>query len=130
VTTHSSRLTVVVVEDDDAWRSTMADWLKARGCHVLALSRGDWVTTALKTHVVDAVILDVQLPGQSGLDVLRSLRLQWPALPVIITTAFGGPQAQAAAMQHGANAYLEKPFSLGRLTAVIDRVTGANADFA
>jgi DNA-binding response OmpR family regulator len=122
------RLTVVVVEDDDAWRSTLVDWLKAKGCHVLALSRGDWVTTALKTHVVDAVILDVNLPGQSGREVLRSLRLQWPALPVIVTTAFGGAQAEAGAMQDGANAYIEKPFSLGKLTALLARVTAANGD--
>ena len=124
------RLTVVVVEDDDAWRSTLADWLKAKGCHVLGLSRGDWVTTALKTHAVDAVILDVNLPGQSGREVLRSLRLQWPALPVIVTTAFGGPQAEAAAMQDGANAYIEKPFSLGSLTALLARVTAAARDRA
>jgi two-component system response regulator FlrC len=123
MTDPSPKRTVVVVEDDDAWRSTIADWLKAKGCHVLALSRGDWVTTALKTYSVDAVILDVHLPGPSGLEVLRSLRLQWPVLPVIITTAFGGPGAQAAAIQDGATAYLEKPFSLRRLTTVMDRVT-------
>jgi DNA-binding response OmpR family regulator len=126
MTDPSPKRTVVVVEDDDAWRSTIADWLKAKGCHVLALSRGDWVTTALKTYSVDAVILDIHLPGPSGLDVLRSLRLQWPVLPVIITTAFGGPGAHAAAIHDGATAYLEKPFSLRRLTTVVDRVTGSS----
>jgi DNA-binding response OmpR family regulator len=53
-------------------------------------------------------------------------------LPVIITTAFGGPEAQAMALQHGASAYLDKPFPMARLVAALHRITstsgGANAD--
>jgi DNA-binding response OmpR family regulator len=118
-------LTVLVVDDDEVWRRGVSDWLGRDGFHVVGCSRGDWVTTAVKTHSADIVVLDVHLPGQSGLEVLRSLRDRWPSLPVIVTTAFGGSDVEATALRQGASAYIEKPFRLERLVAAVRQMIAA-----
>jgi DNA-binding NtrC family response regulator len=117
-------LSVLVVDDDDAWRLTLKDWLERRDVHVVGCSHGDWAVTAIQTHHPDLVILDVHLPGRSGLDVLRSIRHRWPGLPVIVTTAFGGNDAEESAMRLGANAYLGKPFRMDRLLGLVRRLAG------
>jgi len=65
----------------------------------------------------DAVILDKQLPGPNGLDLLSFLRKRLPAVPVIFVTAFGGPGVAMEAARRGAYSYLEKPF---RIATVLD----------
>jgi DNA-binding response OmpR family regulator len=88
------------------------------------LPRGDWVVQAVDLHQPDVVILDVNLPGITGLEVLRAVERRWPALPVVVMTAFGGPTVGAEARRLGAVAYLEKPFRMGTL---VEAVRGAAA---
>jgi DNA-binding response OmpR family regulator len=117
-------LSVLVVDDDDAWRLTLKDSLERDGVHVVGCSRGDRAMTAVQTHNPDVVLLDVQLPGRSGLEVLRSVRHRWPKLPVIVTTAFGGSDVEQVATREGASAYIDKPFRIERLLAVVRGLTG------
>jgi DNA-binding response OmpR family regulator len=119
-----SVLSVLVVDDDDAWVLTLKAWLERDGAHVYGCSHGDWALSAVQTHNPDVVLLDVQLPGRNGLEVLQSVRLRWPELPVIVTTAFGGSDVEDAAVRAGADAYIGKPFRMERLLAVIRRITG------
>jgi two-component system response regulator AtoC len=123
----ASTVSVLVVDDDASWRAVLAGWLQQEGFRVVGISRGDWVTSAVETQAADIVILDVQLPGLGGLDVLRALRTRWPDLPVIVTTAFGGPDTEDLARQRGATGYLEKPFRIGELMAEVRRATKAGA---
>lgn len=118
-------LNLLVVDDDEAWRLTLKDWLARKNVQVVGCSHGDWAITAIQTHRPDVVMLDVHLPGRSGLDVLRSVRHRWPALPVIVTTAFGGAESEEAATSLGASAYLAKPFRMERLFTVLRRLLGA-----
>jgi DNA-binding response OmpR family regulator len=114
--------TVLLVDDDAAWRAAVKDWLEGEGFAVVGLSRGEWALTAVETHRADVVVLDVQLPGMGGLDVLRFIRLRWAELPVIVTTAFGGERTADLAHQRGATAYLEKPFRMAELGDEVRRV--------
>ena len=115
-------LTLLVVDDDPAWRDALKEWLDREGFRVIMLARADWVVQAVELHRPDVVVLDVNLPGASGLDVLTGLARRWPSLPVVIMTAFGGPGVGAEARRLGAAAYLEKPFRMGLLVDEIRRV--------
>ena len=122
-------LTLLVVDDDPAWRDALKEWLEREGFRAVMLARADWVVQAVELHHPDVVVLDVNLPGASGLDVLGAIERRWPGLPVVIMTAFGGPGVGAEARRLGAAGYLEKPFRMGTLVEEIRRVAaGAGPD--
>ena len=115
-------LTLLVVDDDPAWRDALKGWLEREGFRAIMLARADWIVPAVELHRPDAIVLDVNLPGTSGLDVLGALRRRWPALPVVIMTAFGGPGVGDVARRLGAASYIEKPFRMAALVDEIRRV--------
>jgi DNA-binding NtrC family response regulator len=115
-------LTLLVVDDDPAWRDALKGWLDRGGFSAVMLARADWVVPAVELHRPDVVVLDVNLPGTSGLDVLDGLGRRWPGLPVVIMTAFGGPGVGDTARRLGAAGYLEKPFRMAALVNEIRRV--------
>jgi DNA-binding NtrC family response regulator len=115
-------LTLLVIDDDTAWRDALKGWLEREGFRAVMLARADWVVPAVELHHPDVIVLDVNLPGVSGLDVLDGLRRRWPELPVVIMTAFGGPGVGDTARRLGAAAYLEKPFRMAALVNEIRRV--------
>jgi DNA-binding NtrC family response regulator len=119
-------LTLLVVDDDSAWRDALKEWLEREGFRAVMLARADWIVPAVELHRPDVIVLDVNLPGASGLDVLDGLGRRWPALPVVIMTAFGGPGVGNTARRLGAAAYLEKPFRMGILVDEIRRVASRN----
>lgn len=114
-------LTLLVVDDDPAWRDALKEWLEREGFRAIMLARADWVVHAVELHRPDVIVLDVNLPGGSGLDLLGVLERRWPALPVVIMTAFGGPGVGDVARRLGAAAYLEKPFRMAALVHEIRR---------
>jgi DNA-binding NtrC family response regulator len=125
--------TVLVVDDDAAWRAVLERWLQDEGMRGIGVARGEWVTGAIHTHQPDVVLLDVHLPGIDGLYVLGVVRRHWPTLPVIIMTAFGGRETAELARRCGATGYLDKPFRMTELASELARATGgrdaeANAD--
>jgi two-component system, NtrC family, nitrogen regulation response regulator GlnG len=119
---HERDLRLVVVDDDDSWRGLLETWLDREGCRAIMIARAEWVLQAIDQHHPDVVVLDVELPGGNGLDVLASLRRRWPSLPVIVMTAFGNAVVADRARRLRADAYLEKPFRLAALVAEIRRV--------
>jgi two-component system response regulator HydG len=119
------RPTVLVVEDDGAMRALLRDFLDRVGYRVLEQPNGAAVTALVETEHVDAVILDKEMPGPSGLDLLSFLRHRLPDVPVVFITAFGGPDVAEEARRRGAYRYLEKPF---RLAAVRDTLAEATRE--
>jgi DNA-binding response OmpR family regulator len=115
-------ITILLVDDDGVWRAALASWLEREGFRVLGLSRGDRVASALESRRVDAMILDVRLPGLDGLEVLAEVRRRWPGLPVIVTTAFGGSETGDVARRRGATGYLDKPFRMAELLTQLRRL--------
>jgi DNA-binding response OmpR family regulator len=108
---------VLVVEDeaDIAW--TVAGALEESGVAAdVALDGEAGLRLALETHY-DAVVLDLLLPKLPGLSVLKALRDQRPATPVILLTALNGVADRISGLDLGADDYLTKPFALGELLA-------------
>jgi DNA-binding NtrC family response regulator len=82
----------------------------------------------LRAAPFDLIVLDKEMPGLTGFDLLPTLRREFPQVPVVLITAFGGRQVAANAIRLGATSYLEKPFRLGQLRDVIDGLVSPPAD--
>ena len=121
-TEQESTGTVVVVDDDTVWLSDLETWLSHDGFRVVGISRGEWVVDAVWFHEPDVVVLDVNLPGADGLDLLAQLRRRQPESPVIIMTAFGDFEVKDRARRLGAADYFDKPFRVKDLISAIRRV--------
>jgi DNA-binding NtrC family response regulator len=116
--------TVMIVDDDTAWRGSLERYLSSEGMRGIGLGRAEWIASAIETHRPDAVLLDIHLPGVDGLQALETVRRRWPTLPVIIMTAFGGRETADLAMRCGATGYLDKPFRMADLVGEVRRATG------
>ncbi len=104
---------VVLVEDDDALRSALAELLKRAG-HLVS-SCPDGATGLKAVDEADLLVTDLRMPGFDGLSLLREARLRRPALQVIVMTGYGSISSAVEAMRLGARAYLTKPFETDEL---------------
>ena len=88
---------------------------------------GRTIPEALRDVRVDVVVLDKEMPGTGGLQALAQLRRSHPRLPVILITAFGGPDVERRALALGATRYLEKPFPLRHLIESVRQASRVSA---
>ncbi len=108
---------VLLIEDEPGIVDFVTRGLEAQGFSVTAELDGlAGERTALRESF-DMVVLDLMLPGRSGLEVLRALRTAKPGLPVIVLTARGEVEDRVHGLEAGAADYLGKPFSLAELVA-------------
>ena len=128
---------VLVVEDDGEVRQLLARLLRENGFGVSAARDGREMREAMKHAAppVDLVLLDVMLPGASGLDLLREIRAASPRLPVVMLTARGEEADRVLGLELGADDYVAKPFGrrelVARLRAVLRRAAaGGETDGA
>lgn len=103
-------LPILLVEDDRALREALADTLELGGYRYRAVDSGEAALLALAEESFGLVISDVNMPGIDGHQLLASIRLRDPALPVLLMTAFGSIERAVEAMRGGAADYLVKPF--------------------
>jgi two-component system OmpR family response regulator len=119
---------VLVVEDEKKVASLIQSGLVERGFAAEVCHDGDAAMRMLAAEAFDAVIMDIMLPGRDGLSVLRKLRDERNAIPVVLLTARGDLNERVEGLELGADDYLPKPFSmtelLARLKAVLRRRTG------
>jgi DNA-binding response OmpR family regulator len=108
---------ILVIEDEPGIVDFVERGLRAHGFEVTSALDGIAGTDRALQEDVDLVVLDMMLPGRSGLDVLAALSAARPTLPVIVLTARGEIQDRIAGLDAGAVDYLVKPFSLGELAA-------------
>ncbi len=110
---------ILVIEDEPGIVDFLERGLRAQGFDVLSATDGVSGAEAAVHQDVDLVVLDLMLPGRSGLDVLGTVRDAKPGLPVIVLTALGEIEHRVAGLDAGAVDYLTKPFSLTELAARI-----------
>jgi mannose-1-phosphate guanylyltransferase len=115
----AARSTVLLVEDDEALVALIRDVLVAEGFEVVVATRGDAAIASLEGSRVDVALLDKELPGTNGLDLVAYLAARHPGLPTILMTAFGGTLVARAAQERGAAMYLDKPVRLDTLVAAV-----------
>jgi DNA-binding NtrC family response regulator len=118
---------VLIVDDDPGMLRAMTKVLTNQGMQVTGVSDPTAVVTKLAEagKRFDLVITDLRMPTFSGRGVL-ALASALPELPVIIITAFGGPDVEAQALKLGAFAFLEKPVAAAELIDVVKRALAAS----
>jgi two-component system response regulator AtoC len=113
---------ILVVDDDKSIRAYLSDFLSSRGFHPLCMESGDRALDRMATgYLPDAVILDINMPGMSGMEVLERIKQINDVTPVIMLTVLGEVNNVVSAMRMGADDYLKKPFEEDELEQAIGR---------
>ena len=100
---------VAIVDDEEPVRKALRRLLRASGLQAEGFASGQEFLDAAAQRQPDCVVLDLHMPGMSGLQALRKLQACAPALPVVVITAHDEPETRAQCMASGAAAYLRKP---------------------
>ena len=108
---------ILLVEDDTVLADALSRALVQSAHAVDIVDNGDQAERALALGIYDLAILDIGLPGQSGLEVLRSLRARRSTMPVLMLTALDTLEDRVRGLDLGADDYLAKPFDLPELEA-------------
>jgi DNA-binding NtrC family response regulator len=111
---------VLIVDDDPHLRSMLTDLVKTLGCEAACVSDGAAALRAIVETRPDVVLLDILMPGLSGLDLLPSLQALAPGVPVIMLSGTADEELGRQALARGAFDYVVKPVDLRRLAEVID----------
>jgi hypothetical protein len=118
---------ILVIDDDPAIIAFTSDTLSEAGFEVRAAKNGSGAAALVREHGIELVITDIIMPESEGLETIRHLRREYPALPIIaISGAFGG-QFLKPARTFGVQAAIQKPFSAEELMEVVRRTLGIGA---
>ncbi len=109
--------TILVIEDDFASRDLLNDALSEQGHEVLLAASGAEGLRCLPKS--DLVVLEVMLPGASGLELATEIRRDYPTLPILMATALSTTKDKLAGFDKGADDYITKPYDLDELSARI-----------
>ncbi|MEN6584530.1 MAG: response regulator transcription factor [Sulfuricella sp.] len=120
---------VLVIEDEASLQAQLRTGLEGQGYRVDSTGDGKDGLYLATEYPFDAAIVDLGLPGLSGIEIIRALRQQGKTLPVLILTARGRWQDKVEGLEAGADDYLAKPFQmeelLARLKALLRRASGS-----
>ncbi|MGC2527418.1 MAG: response regulator [Candidatus Acidiferrum sp.] len=121
MTTASKTKLVAVVDDDELVRIALQRLLKATGLGATSFASAEDLLKSDQLSEITCLIVDIRMPGMSGLDLQAKLQAERP-IPIIFITAHGDEKMRLQAMRAGAVAFLAKPFDSGIL---LDRVRAA-----
>ncbi|GEP59031.1 response regulator transcription factor [Reyranella soli] len=121
----SSKLTVAVVDDDEAVRDALSNLLASLDLGVATFASAEDFLASSACHAAACLITDVQMPGMSGLDLQRHLIGDGNRMPVILITAFPRDHVRQQAEADGAFGFFAKPFDGGLMIDCIERALAA-----
>lgn len=113
---------ILIVDDEENARIGLKKLLALEGFRVEAVANGYEALEYLREEPVDLVITDINMPEMNGLVFLRELNRSYPAVNVIMVTAYGGVESYLEAMNLGAFEYLNKPVRIEELKVVMARI--------
>jgi DNA-binding response OmpR family regulator len=115
--TYADAMHVLVVDDEPRMVELVSTYLGEHDLRVTGAPDGPGGLAAARRPDVDAVVLDLMLPGMSGIDVCKQLRSEGNDVPIVMLTARGAVSERVAGLEAGADDYLVKPFALEELLA-------------
>ena len=116
-----SDVRILVVDDEQRMREFLEIFLRREGFEVATAGDVDAAVLAIDGDDFDLVITDIQMPGRTGLDLLREIKKRSPETLVLMITAFASTDTAIAAMKEGAYDYLTKPFKVDEIRVVIEK---------
>lgn len=119
---------VLVVEDDAQMRIALSKSLGVQGYPVVLAHDGHEALECLERQTIWLVIADMNMPGKSGMEMLRQIRSAGNQIPVVLMTAYGTVETAVEALKLGATDYLQKPFPLERLEEMVTRLRNETQD--
>ena len=115
---------ILIVDDDPGQRSLLDSFLRGQGFEIVLADSGERALELLPAGKFSMMISDVRMPGLTGLETLQRARKNFPALPVLLVTAYADIRDAVEAMRDGALNYLAKPIDLDELLATVRQATG------
>ncbi len=110
---------VLIVDDDPASRRLLQVRLRGLGCETVQAADGQQGLAAVQQEVPSLVLLDLEMPGMNGMDLLRRLRQDGVDIPIVVVTAHGSIEAAVEAMKEGAYDFVPKPIDPKHLDIVV-----------
>ena len=123
----TSRGEIFVVDDDPAVRDTLSMVLSAGGYEVICFADGAALLAVARTRTPACILLDVHIPGKSGLDILRELHGEDYPAPIFMISGQGDIPMAVNAIKYGALDFIEKPFRGSEIVARLNEAIGAFA---
>lgn len=122
-----SRLSLLLVDDDEAFRSRLALALRARNYEVREAADAAAAIDLARAETPERAIVDLRMPGASGLDLVRSLKALDPSTEIVVLTGYGSIATALDAVRLGARDYLAKPVDVDRIVAALEGVTDGDS---
>src|SRR5678815_2210241 len=110
---------VLIIDDEEEIRESIEILLTSEGLSVETASTGEEGLKKIEDHSYDAVLLDLMLPGKSGLEVQKDVKRIDPTLPVVIITAIGALETAVSAIKEGSYDYVTKPWNNEKLVVIV-----------
>jgi len=114
--------TLLIVDDESSIRHSLRTILSSLGFQIVEAARGEEALALVRTAQIDAVLLDIDMPGIGGIGACRGIRRAFPSMPILMLTVLGSEENKIEAFDAGADDYITKPFQLRELTARIRAV--------
>jgi FixJ family two-component response regulator len=118
---------VSVIDDDESVREALRGLLKSAGFRADVFASAEEFLSSGRLGATGCLIVDVRMPGMSGVELQEQLIASNPALPLIFISADGDDEVRARALKRGAIDFLYKPFSDEALLAAVDRASGTKS---
>jgi DNA-binding NtrC family response regulator len=115
---------ILVVDDEDALRTALTLELTAKGYTVDTASDGDEAIAFIQIKTFDLVILDIKMARVQGMDVLKYIKSNFPAIKVIMLTAFADLKNAMDSKKYGADDFISKPYDIEDILMAIEDVIG------
>ncbi|MDA1036625.1 MAG: response regulator [Chloroflexi bacterium] len=127
---HRQPKRVLLVDDEPSVREMLADFLELNNFICMQAANGEAAVDYTKREKFDLVIMDIRMPGVSGIEALRTIKEDIPDQPVVMVTAVNEVETAVEAMRLGAYDYVMKPFILRDMLLVIEHaITGQGQQF-